>query len=310
MDRFRNILYVSEAAVEQASAVARAVTLAENNQAELTLVEVIPPATRDLAARGFEERMLALESLVAPYRRRVSTHLDILRGPVFLEVIRAVLRNGYDLVIKAADNPDFLERLFGSNDMHLLRKCPCPVWLMKPPEKSNYHCILAALDFDPLNPSPVEQALNQQILEMSASLALSDFASLHLVHAWEPMGEATLVSRSGQAVEDITAYIEKERSLHLNALNLLSERLRERIGAHGYQYLSPSFHLVKGPAQKTIAGMASDLQVDLVVMGTVARTGISGLFVGNTAEAILGQLKCSVLAIKPPEFTSPVKLDE
>jgi nucleotide-binding universal stress UspA family protein len=44
-------------------------------------------------------------------------------------------------------------------------------------------------------------------------------------------------------------------------------------------------------------------------MGTVARTGISGLLIGNTAERLLQQLKCSILAIKPEEFTSPVKLD-
>jgi len=37
-------------------------------------------------------------------------------------------------------------------------------------------------------------------------------------------------------------------------------------------------------------------------MGTIARTGISGLIIGNTAEAILNQLECSVHAIKPPGF--------
>jgi len=53
-------------------------------------------------------------------------------GTGFLQIIRTVLRNGHDLVIKPAENPDFIERLFGSDDMHLLRKCPCPVWLTKP----------------------------------------------------------------------------------------------------------------------------------------------------------------------------------
>jgi nucleotide-binding universal stress UspA family protein len=43
-------------------------------------------------------------------------------------------------------------------------------------------------------------------------------------------------------------------------------------------------------------------------MGTVARTGISGLIIGNTAEAILNQLTCSVPAIKPPGFQTPVTL--
>jgi nucleotide-binding universal stress UspA family protein len=59
-----------------------------------------------------------------------------------------------------------------------------------------------------------------------------------------------------------------------------------------------------------ISTSAAGLSADLVVMGTVARTGISGLIIGNTAEAILDQLMCSVLAVKPPGFTSPVKLDK
>jgi nucleotide-binding universal stress UspA family protein len=44
-------------------------------------------------------------------------------------------------------------------------------------------------------------------------------------------------------------------------------------------------------------------------MGTVARTGIDGLFMGNTAESIIGQLDCSILTVKPPGFTSPVTLE-
>jgi nucleotide-binding universal stress UspA family protein len=62
-------------------------------------------------------------------------------------------------------------------------------------------------------------------------------------------------------------------------------------------------------AKKVIPKIAKKLQTDLVVMGTVARTGIAGLIIGNAAEAILEQLSCSVLAIKPPGFETPVKLD-
>jgi nucleotide-binding universal stress UspA family protein len=44
-------------------------------------------------------------------------------------------------------------------------------------------------------------------------------------------------------------------------------------------------------------------------MGTVARTGIAGFFMGNTAESILTQLECSVLTLKPQGFVSPVTLE-
>jgi nucleotide-binding universal stress UspA family protein len=52
--------------------------------------------------------------------------------------------------------------------------------------------------------------------------------------------------------------------------------------------------------------MADKYNVDLIVMGTVARIGIPGLIIGNTAESIFEQVKCSVLAIKPDGFETPV----
>jgi len=44
-------------------------------------------------------------------------------------------------------------------------------------------------------------------------------------------------------------------------------------------------------------------------MGTLSRTGISGLLIGNTAEKVLRQVDCSVLIVKPDGFITPVKLD-
>ena len=51
-------------------------------------------------------------------------------------------------------------------------------------------------------------------------------------------------------------------------------------------------------------------QIDLLVMGTVCRTGLSGFFIGNTAEKVLGNVDCSVLTLKPEGFVSPVTLQQ
>jgi len=45
-------------------------------------------------------------------------------------------------------------------------------------------------------------------------------------------------------------------------------------------------------------------------MGTVARTGMPGLLIGNTAEGVLNEIDYSVLAVKPPGFVTPVTLEE
>jgi len=322
MKRFKNILCVAAPEGACKPTLERAISLAENNQAQLTVVDMVPriaaeivmrdggPVSADLQTAMKAERLRALESFTEPYRQRLHFQHAVLMGTGFLEIIRTVLRNGHDLVIKPAENPNYLERLFGSDDMHLLRKCPCPVWLTKPGEKSNYGCILAAVDFDPEKPGTVEQQLNQQILELSSSLALSDFAALHLVHAWDAPGEMTVRSWSDNPNEAALSYVEGERAYHQRGLDQLREQLSAKLGIEAYDHLSPRFHLLRGAATRVIPELAKQLQADLVVMGTVARTGISGLFIGNTAEAILEQLRCSVLAIKPLGFVSPVKLAE
>ena len=53
---------------------------------------------------------------------------------------------------------------------------------------------------------------------------------------------------------------------------------------------------------------SQEVEADLVVIGTVGRTGIPGLIIGNTAENVLQTTSASVLAVKPSGFVSPVTL--
>ena len=51
-----------------------------------------------------------------------------------------------------------------------------------------------------------------------------------------------------------------------------------------------------------IPAVAQKLGADLVVMGAVARSGLKRVFIGNTAERVLGALPCDVLVIRPLRF--------
>jgi len=325
MRQFKSILYISESSVAQKAALTRAVCLAENNQADLTVIEVVPDVTENvgklpagatsakLQAAMVNQRRKELESLVAPYQQRISIRLDVLVGKTYLEAIRAVIRNKHDLLIKPAESPRFMKRIFGSDDMHLLRKCPCPVWLMRKDEKSSCARILAAVDFnlDMRDASTsVDLGLNQEILDLSSSIALPDLAELHFVHVWDAPAEMMIRSWSDNPDEAGISYVEGERLRHGRALSRFREQLMLLIGKEAFDHLSPQYHLLRGAASKVIPHTARRLKVDLVVMGTVARTGIAGLIIGNTAEAILEQLQCSVLAVKPLGFVSPVQLPE
>ena len=233
----------------------------------------------------------------------------MLVGRHFSEIIAAVLRDGFDLVIKPAQNPGWIERLFGSDDMHLLRKCPCPVWLMKSEGRERYAKIVAAVDFDLESPSAGLGPLARDILKLASSLALLESAKLHIVHAWEAPAEGLIRRWSDDAQGTVYRYVDHERKRHAHALAASIDALDELIGTDSKEYLNPQTHLLRGAATDEIPKFVKGLGADLVVMGTVGRSGIPGLFIGNTAEAILDQLTCAVLAIKPQGFVSPVRLE-
>jgi len=327
MKRFKDILCTIEPEKECKLTLERAVTLAENNQANLTVITVAPsisagigmpdggPISADLQAATVASHKQELENLVEPYRQRINIETRVLTGIPFLEIIREVLRNAHDLVIKCPESLDWLDRLFSSDDKHLLRKCPCPVWIVRPQTVESFDHILAAVDVDDSYPTKelkTRQALNEMVIELACSLAVSEFAQLHVAHAWEATGESALRHSAfmQQSENEVNEYVDKTYRHHTQLLNMLINEVSAKLGKDAADYIKPQLHMPKGSARKVIPELAKELQVDCIVMGTVARTGVPGLFMGNTAESILDQLECSVLAIKPPGFVTPVTLEE
>ncbi len=327
MKRFKNILCMVESGKECSLALDRAVTLAENNQANLTVIAVAPsvragismpeggPISADFQATTVNNHKQELETLAEPYRQRIKIETRVLVGTPFLEIIREVLRNAHDLVIKCPESPNWLDRFFSGDDMHLLRKCPCPVWMVKPQTGESYNRILAAVDVDNSYPSKelkTRQGLNALVMQLAGSLAVSEFAELHVAHAWEVIGESVL--RHGAFMQmpenEINAHVESVRNHYAKLLDALISEVGAKLGQDAINYINPQIHMPKGSARKVIPELATRLQVDCLVMGTVARTGVPGFFMGNTAETILNQIECSVLAIKPPGFVTPVTLEE
>lgn len=311
MKRFSNILFVSEGDVDDSRALARAATLANNNQAKLTLVAAVAPGTSILSHELREALIAESQERLQQLARSVSLttgtpETRVLVGRPFIEVIREVQRNGRDLVVKSSGHAG--AQLRGGMDIKLLRKCPCPVWIINSAEESGYRQILLALDFEPENPE--NEPLNRQLVEMAASLALSEFAELHVVHAWKLEHEGFFRSaRSGLTREEVDQMVTDEENRRRRWLEQFVNDCCGSLGAEASGYLQPEFHLIQGYAEDVVPGCATDLGAELIVMGTVGRTGIPGFVIGNTADTILQRIDCSVLAVKPAGFVSPVTAD-
>lgn len=144
-------------------------------------------------------------------------------------------------------------------------------------------------------------ALNRSILNLASSLARQENSELHVVHAWVLQGEDMYRSaRTG-----LTDLVVGEMAVDVE--NTHKEWLGELLKHHDFKGIDLKVHLEKGDAGRIIPTLVEKKQADSVVMGTVARTGIEGFFIGNTAERILRNVNCSVLTVKPEGFKAAIK---
>lgn len=310
MPGFSNILLVAVPGEDPVRAISRVGRLVKHHDAALTVVmvrEELADDARELlddpamvhalaevdahAAQELQDWTAAAHAAGLPASTRMLT------GIPFVEIIRAVFAGGHDLVIKTAEPPTgFFRALFGSTDRHLLRKCPCPLWLADPGTGPDIRRILAAVDPNPRN--PVQMTLNRDVLALARSMVVLHGASLDIVHAWQVFGDR-VAGPGGRVDPEVVHLIGETLRKHQYWLDDL---LRQS----GIGEYDATIRLVRGFAGDVVPDEARRLDSDLIVMGTVGRVGIPGLLIGNTAERILGDMSCSVLAVKPPGFVSPV----
>lgn len=308
MKRFKNILFYADGSEEMTPALRRAVQLADSNHARLTLVDVIEPVKTpsEIVSRFNVEldellkqhRQNSLETLIQLIGEDHNLiYTKVLTGQPFVEVIKFIQSGGYDLLIKMARPPAGIgKKLFGSVDLHLLRKCPCPVLIDRPGSSARYQRILAAVSVD----SPPTEGCGDMIMQLATSLKERENAKLDIVHAWNLQYESMFRNGRFKLPEiELQALLKNKAQRH-------QAKLQALLQPYGIAADDENVHMVKGNAAESIHRTAQRNNSDIIVMGTVGRVGIPGLFIGNTAEEIIQTTNCSVLAVKPAGFKSPV----
>lgn len=304
MERFTHILVVASDDDTTRDLLASAAELARRNDAAtVTLFDALETTRNrslNLGGRivdlGAEMRSLRLEQLGAlAEEAEVPVRVDVAIGTGYVEIVRRVLADGHDLVMVAPDVGRTRSGLAGaSTTMHLLRKCPVPVWVAQ----SGGDQRGVAVSIGPLD-EPAPSPLTVTLLELASSLAAIRHGDLHVIHAWRLEGESLLrgarIDLTGPEVDRLADIARREAGV----------RVREAIDEAGID-VPVRVHLRKGDPGDVIADVVGALRPEILVMGTLARTGIPGAIIGNTAERLLGRIETSVLAAKPEGFTSPV----
>lgn len=301
MEPFKSIIVDIDTSVAAHPALDRALRLARKCGAKLTITDVLtfPAYARGYLPANVEEEMTTsrrerLAELASAAGFPVQSRL--LAGRPATALIQEVLGSDHDLLVRshardlAAPEP----RSFGAIDMELIRKCPCPVLLVGPGGTRARPQVVGAVNAS--TDEEAEQALNRKLVEMTLLMSALEEGTPMLLQAWAPFAERTVRSHShGDA---FAVYVEDVRRRTEDDLVRLAQ---SATGSTAVQ----TAH-VRGEPEDVIPAFVVSRDVDLVVMGTQARAGIAGMLIGNTAERVLRKLSCSVLAVKPDGFVSPV----
>jgi len=308
MKNIKRILLALDGIDQQDALIASVVAFTKKTDVQVTLLSVLdrPPSKLEVGIEPLElkklmteDRLEQLENVASELRKHaVQVTVKVSHGKRYIEIIRESLSSDYDLIMKPAGSESRIKSVFfGSTDMQLFHLCPCPVWAFKPTHRAQLNKIMIAVD---LLPSDKEKsALADKVLQWGNYIAGLANAELHVIHTWEMFGEGTLRSRSVLA-NTVDKLVEDEKQRH-------KKWLEDAFTRNGLLPEQVHLHFHKGEAKALIPSIVNDYQIDLLVMGTVGRIGIPGFFVGNTADSVLRQVNCSVLAIKPDGFISPVE---
>lgn len=287
------------------AALEQAIVVAEGTDAQITLCTALEisehahdliEVNHETLRRSLEDvAQSALQKLVQSLAARGVTATAVVRfGHAWEELTRQAIVGKHDMVIVGTRSRNPAARwLFGSTAHKLIRYCPVPVWIAKPEELRDIREILVASDFS-------DAALAATKAAVTVVQAIP--SKLYVVHALEFPFEAYLRT-SGVSEEEVNKYRQR---LHTEARQKIEEQVTQtdyRTLQHGVK-----IEVLEGTPDVVIPKCIVDYEVDLLVIGTHGRTGVSRMLLGNTAERLLPHVHCSLLAVKPASFVSPVQL--
>ncbi len=306
---FQHILVATDFSPHAEAALKQAIWIARQSGAKIVLTHVLPDFRKAVLAASSDAQLdmffgqgdllqheiraesdARMQSLIATLGATdLGIRCETLLGDPSIAIIHAVQQERHDLVLVGTRNQSVWEKfVMGSTAKRLIRKCPAPVWTVNAASKGPPQTILAATDFS---------NVSRQAVLLARRIAQQTAAEFHLLHVIDskdiPDGVIERIAPGNTLRDQIDSAAKKRMAEFVNSLDGNSVEVRS--------------HLTWGIPSQEVARLADHLKIDLLVLGTVGRSGIQGVLLGNTAEKVLDTCDCSILTVKPEGFVSPIE---
>jgi universal stress protein E len=206
---------------------------------------------------------------------------------------REIAEFGADLVIaESTRRGKFARFVLTNTDWELIRHLTAPLLLVKSAKPIRSAPVLCAIDPDHSHDKPAE--LDEAILVAGRRFANALHCRTTVYHTYSlvpPQG--VLLGRGVEML--LPQRVDKAQTAERRKLEI--ERAANLAKAHRI----PDAKIVveQGDPRELLPERVSAERAQVVVLGAVARSPLDRVMIGSTAEAVLDQLECDVLVVKP-----------
>jgi universal stress protein E len=247
-----------------------------------------------------KELQYAQEEILASYAAKlqeggIDTTTSVLRQrPLDDGILAIAMAVGARMIVKSTRFHSTAERgILVDTDWQLMRTSPYPLWFVKSEHIPEDPVIVAAVD--PSNTHDKPAALDREIVQTANAVAKAMHGDVHLLHTYERLsGIGKAANREFKPIklpiDKIDARIKAEHRKALDAL------------AADCGIDAEHTHQLPGRTHEILPAFSRTHNAGLVVMGALARWGISRMLIGSTAERVIDHLPCDVLIVRLSEY--------
>jgi nucleotide-binding universal stress UspA family protein len=277
------ILAATDFSTRSNRALRQAALLAQSDDSLLFMVHVVDNDQPDDLVRMEQreaERILREQMGAMPEIRWTHARPMVIAGDPFDGILQAAAEIQPDLIVMGSHRKQLLRDIFiGTTVERVIRKGSVPVLMVNHEAQRRYERILAPTDMSDVSASALHAARSIGLLGDSATL----------VHAFTALAKGKM-SVAGVDRDSIADYIEGER-------RQVSNELAAFLIANDLQGSQWRLRVENGSPMEIISRAVTDIEPDLMVMGTHGRSRLIKALIGSTTEEALRSLNVDILVV-------------
>ena len=307
MDRIKNILVCVDFSPGSASAVSQAARISGWNNANLHVLHVVEDlVVQDLATALSKDKESLQEEIRIQFAEELGEFvhenasiknptLEVRIGNPVDEILHFCRQISSDLLVVGATGAYSHQNDIGTVALKCVRKAETKVLLVRQEQQDSFKKVLGCVDFS---------ATSEEIVTQAARVSSVESAHLELLHVFSPPWKTLhYMAPTRQANLDFKNQFTRGLELQMKALKKRCEKELGELNVS--ESLLEHSHHAQG-----IIDHAQEEEIDLIVLGTKGKSNLWYILTGNTAERVLRNTPCAVLAVKPKGFHLQIDSEE